>query len=598
MRFLKVVLASALGYFLAAIVVIGLFFFIIVGVAASSSKPEVKVPEDGVLNMKLNYQLLDRVNDDGITELVSAIDPSVEVPVGLNDILRSVEKAKTDDNIKGIILDLTSFSAGYAKLSEVRNKLEEFKSSGKFIYAYADYYYFPTYYMASVADSVFVNPEGQMSFTGMVAQVTFFSRALEKLGVKMQAVRAGKFKGAVEAYTRTNLSPENRGQIDVYINSVYNETLAKISASRGIDVQKLKSDADLLKLRSIEDFLNNKYIDGTMYRDQFYSTMKKRMGVEDSQKVPLVSELKYAKTLGTNGTGRDRIAVIYANGDIVGGKGDGSQIASDDMAAVLKKVRLDDRVKSVVFRVNSRGGSSLASDIIWREAKLLAEEKPLIVSMSDVAASGGYYIATPARKILAEPTTITGSIGVFGLIPNAGELLNDKLGIDFDYVGTGQHSDMGRVDRDMTPVEREYIESVIDKIYNTFISRVAEGRDMSPDEVHEIAQGRVWTGVMAKEAGLVDELGGLEDAIAIAAEEANLTEYKIRDYPKYDDVFQSFVNKMQGNASMKSQLKEMTKNTGFSSYIDHLSNLERWGSEHSVQAMMPYQIEVRNYSLR
>ena len=597
MRFFKVVLASALGYILAAVVILGLFFFIIAGIA-KSAKPEVHIPSNGVLNMKLNYQLNDRNVDDGTTAIMAALDPTQQLPVGLNDILQGIDEAKTDDNIKGIVLDLTSFSAGYAKLTEVRNKLEEFKESGKFIYAYADYYYFPTYYVASVADSVFVNPEGEMSFTGMVAQVTFFSRALEKLGVKMQAVRAGKFKGAVEAYTRTDLSPENRKQIDIYINSVFNEVLAQVSKSRGISVEKLKADADLLEMKSVNDFVTNGYIDATAYRDQFYSSMKKRMGVEDDKKVPLISEQKYAKSLGTQGSGKDRIAVVYAGGDIVGGKGDGTQIAADDMAALLKKVRQDDKVKAVVFRIDSRGGSSLASDIIWREAKLLAEEKPLIVSMSDVAASGGYYIATPARKIFAEPTTITGSIGVFGLIPNAKELLNDKVGIDFDYVGTGKHSDIGRLDRNMTSEERAYIESVIDKIYNTFLSRVAEGRKMTAEEVHEVAQGRVWTGVMAKEVGLVDELGGLEAAISQAAKEADLTTYKIKNFPRAQDPFQVFVNKIQGNTSLKTQLKNVVKNTGFEAYVSQISDLERWGTKHSVQAMMPFDISVQHYSLR
>jgi len=597
MRFPKLVLASALGYILAAAVIFCLFFFIIIGVA-SSAKPEVKIPANGVLNMKLNYSLQDKVSDNGPFAALAALDPTQQLPVGLNDILHTIDKAKTDVNIKGILLDLTAFSSGYAKLSEVRAKLEDFKESGKFVYAYADYYYFPTYYVASVADSVFVNPEGEMSFTGMVAQVTFFAGALEKLGVEVQAVRAGKFKGAVEAYTRKNLSAENREQIEVYINSVFNETLAAVAKSRNIPVDKLKADADELKLRSVQDYVAAGYIDATAYRDQFYSAMKARMGVENDKKVPLISEQKYAQSLGVKGSGSERIAVVYAGGDIVGGKGDGTQIAADDMAATLKKVRLDKKIKAVVFRIDSRGGSSLASDIIWREAKLLAAEKPLIVSMSDVAASGGYYIATPARKIFAEPTTITGSIGVFGLIPNAGELLKDKMGLDFEYVGTGKHSDIGRIDRAMTGEEEEYIASIIDKIYDTFLSRVAEGRNMTKDQVNEIAQGRVWTGVMAKEVGLVDELGGLEAAISYAAKEADLSEYRLREYPKAKDPIQQLIGKMQGNTSLQAQLAEATKNTGFEGYIKQLNDLQRWGTQHSVQAIMPYDITVRNYSLR
>ena len=597
MNFFKVVLASAIGYIIAGIILLTLLIVTIIGIASSSSDQE-ELPSDAVLTLKLNYPIVDRVQDGNPLAALALLNPNEQTPLGLNDILSSIEKAKTDNNIKGIILDLTTFQAGYAKLTEVRNKLEEFKATGKFIYAYADYYYFPTYFMASVADSVFVNPEGEMAFNGMVAQVTFFAGALEKLGVNMQVVRAGKFKGAVEAYTRNNLSPENKEQIEIYINSVFNETLAKISKSRKIDVAKLKADADELKMKSVNDFKSNGYIDAVAYRDQFYSAMKKRMGVKDDHKVPLISEQKYAKSLEDVGSGSDRIAVVYASGDIIGGKGDGTQIAADDLAENLKNVRLDNKVKAVVLRIDSRGGSSLASDIIWREAKLLSAAKPLIVSMSDVAASGGYYIATPASKIVAEPTTITGSIGVFGLIPNAQKLLNDKLGIEFEYVGTGKHSDIGRIDRDMTLEEREYIESIIDKIYDTFLSRVAEGRKMTKEQVHEVAQGRVWTGVMAKEVGLVDELGGLEKAIEIAAKEANLTEYKLKEYPKVQDQLELIVNKMTGNTSFQSKVKEMTKYTGFESYAHYLSEFEKFGTKHSVQAIMPFDISVKNYSLQ
>ena len=597
MRFFKVVFASALGYILAIVLFIVIVIFIGIGVALKA-KPEVKIPSDGVLNMKLNYPLADKSVDDSPIVLLSALDPNANIPLGLNKILQAIDQAKDDDKIKGIILDLTTFSSGYAKVSEIRNRLEDFKSSGKFVYAYADYYYFPTYYMASVADSVFINPEGEMSFTGMVGQVSFFAGALEKMGIEVQAIRAGKFKGAVESFTRKNLSPENRLQMEAYINSVFGEVLSKIADSREISVQKLKTDADQLQMRSVNDFINAGYIDQALYRDQFYITMKRRMGVDDDKKGPLLSEKKYAKSLKSTGSGRDRIAVVYASGDIVGGKGDGTQIASDEMAKTLKSVRLDDKVKAVVFRIDSRGGSSLASDIIWREAKLLAEEKPLIVSMSDVAASGGYYIATPARKILAEPTTITGSIGVFGLIPNAEKLLNDKMGVTFEYIGTGKNSDMGRIDRPLTSNQKEYIGSIIDKIYDTFLTRVADGREMTKEDVHAVAQGRVWTGKMAKEVGLVDQLGGLEDAIAVAAEEAGLKDYRLKELPKSKDPIVEMVAKFQGNSSLGSQLQRMTQNTGFESYIQQLSDIERWGTKQSVQAIMPYTIEIKNYTLR
>ena len=602
MRFFKVVFASALGYILALVLFFVIAISIVIGTISSSvnskMNTKVEIPSNAVINMKLNYPLADKSIDDSPIVLLSALDPNANIPLGLNKILRVIDQAKEDDKIKGIILDLTTFSSGYAKISEIRNRLEEFKSSGKFIYAYSDYFYFPTYYMASVADSIFINPEGEMSFTGMVGQVSFFAGALEKMGIEVQAIRAGKFKGAVESFTRKNLSPENRLQMEAYINSVFDEVLTKISDSRGINVQRLKLDADQLKMRSVNDFIKAGYIDKAMYKDQFYSAMKKRIGVDNDKKVPLISEKKYAKNLNSNGNSSDRIAIVYASGDIVGGKGDGSQIASDDMVKTLKSVRLDDKIKAVVLRIDSRGGSSLASDIIWREAKLLADEKPLIVSMSDVAASGGYYIATPARKILAEPTTITGSIGVFGLIPNAQKLLNDKMGLTFEYIGTGENSDMGRVDRPLTSNQKEYIGSIIDRIYDTFLTRVADGRGMTKDEVHAVAQGRVWTGKMAKEVGLVDQLGGLEDAIAIAAEEAGLEDYSLKELPRALEPILEFINKIQENSSLNYHLQKMVKNTSFESYIHQLSDVERWGTKQSVQAIMPYSIEIKNYTLR
>lgn len=597
MKFFKVVFASSLGYLLA--IFISFIIVLLLGLSiARFAKPDNDIPENSILNLSLNYPLRDKSPDEGPLSYLQTLDPNANMPVGLNQILQSIEQAKSDDNIHGIVLDLTSFSAGYAKLTEIRTKLEDFKRSGKFVYAYADYYYFPTYYMASVADSVFVNPEGEISFTGMVGKVSFFAGALEKMGVEVQAIRAGKYKGAVESFTRKDLSPENRLQMEVYINSVFDEVLSSISKSRGIAIDKLKLDADQLELRSVSDFIDAGYIDQAVYRDQFYSTMKKRMGISTSEKVPLISESKYAKALKSTGSSQDRIAIIYASGDIVGGKGDGSQIAADDMAKTLKSVRENDKVKAVVLRIDSRGGSSLASEIIWREAKLLADEKPLIVSMSDVAASGGYYIATPARKIIAEPTTITGSIGVFGLIPNAQNLLNEKMGITFDYVETGKNSDIGRIDRPLTEEESAYIGSIIDKIYDTFLTRVADGRKMSKEKVNEIAQGRIWTGKMAKDIGLVDALGGLEDAIRIAAKEADLEEYKTLEYPKNQDAILKIVSKIQGNSNLSSELKKWSRYTGFESYINQLSEIERWGTKHSVQAIMPYTIKIENYSLR
>ena len=593
MRFLKMVLASALGYILAALIIFGLLIVMIMSIA-SNAKPEVSIKSESVLNLKLNYPLQDRVQDNNPFLALTALDPNTPMPVGLIDILRAIENAKEDDNIKGIVLDLSDIQAGYGKLTELRNKLEEFKASGKFVYAYADYYQYKTYYMASVADSVFINPEGQMLFNGMVAEVTFFANTLKKLGVEMQVIRHGKFKGAVEPFIRENLSAENRAQIAAYVNSVYDITLAQISASRGISVEQLKQDGNGLSLRTVEEFVNNKYIDVAYYKDEFYNTMKRRMGLSTDDKVELVSVNKYKKVSGKYNSAKDRIGVVFACGDIVGGKGDGSQIAAEDMAATLKKLREDDKIKAVVFRIDSRGGSALASDIIWREARLLAEVKPLIVSMSDFAASGGYYISAPAHTIVADPTTITGSIGVFGLVPNAQKFLNEKLGIHMEYVGTGEYSDIGRIDRPLKAKEKEYITAIIDDIYDEFVSKVVEGRSMTKEKVDSIAQGRVWTGAMAKEIGLVDELGGIEHAISLAAKAAGLEEYRVKDYPKLQDPFNMIMERIQGNSKLESSFE----NTALGKYIKTLMEAEKLGSSHSVQMLMPYDISIKSYSLK
>ncbi|MFY0643742.1 MAG: signal peptide peptidase SppA [Bacteroidia bacterium] len=593
MNFFKIVLASALGYIIAAVVVFGLIAAMIVGIA-SSAKKEVSIKTESVLNLKLDYTIKDRMQENNPFAAFEALDPNLTSPAGLNDILASIEQAKTDDKIKGIILDLSTLDAGYGKIMEIRTKLDEFKESGKFIYAYADYYQYKTYYLASVADSIFMNPEGQMLLNGMTAQVTFLSNTLKKLGIEVDVIRHGKYKSAGEAFVRQSLSEENRKQLSEYVNSVYDNTLAQIASSRGQEVEQLKAHANSLDMTSVSEYAAAGYIEGTQYRDEFYSMMKGRMGLDDEDKVELVTVKKYSKLLDKNYEASDRIAIVYALGDIVTGKGDGTQIAADDLVQTLKKVRETEKIKAVVLRINSRGGSALASEIIWREVQLLADAKPLVVSMSDYAASGGYYIAAPAHTIVADPTTITGSIGVFGLVPNAKKLFNDKLGMNFEYVGTGEYSDFGRIDQALEAEERAYIQEIIDQIYNTFVKRVSDGRDLSPDQVDSIAQGRVWTGSMAKEIGLVDELGGLEYAVELAAKAADLEEYKIREYPKLKDPFNQIFERMQGNASLEQSLLR----TSYGHYIKTLMDAEKLASQHSVQAMLPFAVDLKHYSLR
>ena len=585
MKFFKVVFASALGYLLGAFLILFITISIIAGLA-SKATPKPSVSDQSVLHITMNYPVNDRTFDNDPFAVVSSMDPDFDLPVGLNDILKCIDYAKEDESIKGIILDLNAIQCGFAKLSEIRSEIQSFKESGKFVYAYADFYYFTSYYLASVADSIFINPQGEMLFNGLAAEVTFFANTLEKLGIEMQVIRHGKYKGAVESYVRDGLSEENRFQISEYVNSVYNTALGHISESRSKSLEDLKSDANALEMRMNDDFISSGYLDAKIYRDQFYSRMKSKMGLTDEDKVELVSLGKYNKIAKRGGSG-ERIAVVYATGDIISGKGNQMEIASDNMAKTLKSLRENEKIKAVVLRIDSRGGSSLASDIIWREVELLKKEKPVIVSMSDVAASGGYYISAPATKIVASPMTITGSIGVFGLIPNAQKLLNDKMGVNIEYVGTGDYSDIGRIDRPLKPEEKEYITEIVDHIYVDFITKVSKGRGFSTDSVDQLGQGRVWTGLMAKEVGLVDELGGLRYAIELAAEEAGLEDYKVREYPKLKDPFQQFIHQMQG----QSQLELALEQSGFSVYLQTLLDAQQWGSKHSVQMLMPYDLQ-------
>lgn len=594
MKFLKMMLASALGYILAISVIFFLVFTLIAGIVFTTSKPKVVIHDNSVLKIELNYPLEDRVNDEGPIAMLSALDENTPIPAGLNMVLRSLERAKTDDRIKGVVLDLTSLSTGYGKLMEVRNKLAEFKETGKFIYTYSNVYDYQMYYLASVSDSVFLNPQGQMLFNGMRAEVVMFSSLLDKLGVEMQVVRNGKYKGAVEPFTRKELSDENRQQISELIHSIYNTTLAQIAASRNMNIEDLKKDASSLNLVSVQDFISKGYIDAALYRDELNSILKKRVGVSEDEKVYLLGLRKYDHNSKDYHYASKKVAVVYASGSIVVGHGDDSQIGSEDFVATLKKLREDDKIGAVVLRINSGGGSSLGSDIIWREAKLLADAKPLIVSMGDVAASGAYYIAAPAQTIIAEPTTITGSIGVFGMIPNAKGLLNDKLGLNIEYVGTGEHSDIGRVDRPLTQNERVYITKIVDGIYETFLQRVSEGRGMSISEVDEVGQGRVWSGQMAIDAGLVDELGGLEYAVQAAVKAADITDYQLVEYPKFSDPFTSIVEKFQGSSMLESQLSD----SQFGRYLKYIIQAKEMTSGYSVQMLMPFDITVSSFGLR
>lgn len=582
-QFLKYVLATITGIFLLTFI----FFIVFAGIIASSSKKQtVDVEDNSILHLKLNYQIYDRPQDNPLDIFAASLSGDMNRPVGLYDIVTCIEHAKADDDIKGIFLDVSVLGAGYGKLSEIRAALEDFKSSGKFIYAYGEVLYNQSYYFASVADSVMLNPSGTMLFNGLAADVTFLKETLAKMGIEMQVIKRGKFKGAVEPFVLDKLSPENRKQITEYVESIYVDLLSKISTSRNLSVEELRAIANEVRVKTSSDAVTHKLVDQLAYRDQVMEMLKSAAGDDELNLISLTKYNSVVNPIGKSKSG-DKIAVIYADGSIVSGNGQSNEIGSDKFAKALKVAREDDKVKAVVLRINSGGGSALASDVIWRETQLLKGKKPLIVSMGDVAASGGYYIACLGDSILSMPSTITGSIGVFGLYPNA-EALYGKLGLHSEVVKTGDMSDFGRMDRPLNANELGLLDAMIGQIYDQFLNRVETGRSLDRNHLDTIAEGRVWTGTYAKDLGLVDAFGGLHDAIEIAADKAGLKKYKVASYPKSDNPFEMIFGGDFGATSLKN--KWVKEELG--SYYPIYNKLQRLKSLSGIQMIIPIEVEL------
>lgn len=586
MRFFKIVLATIVGQIILSILSI-IFFLVIVSYFSAKSKTKVEIASNSVLSLKLDYPILDKSQTEPDQFLESIFDANASIPVGLNTLLQMINDAADDENIKGITLELSALQAGYGKISEIRKALEDFKKSGKFIYAYAPFYYHQTYYLASVADSIFMHPEGDVLLNGMTAQIGFFSETMKKLGVEMQVIRSGKYKGAVEPYTRNDLSPENKEQIQVYINDIYDETIQKMAKARKLPEASIKEIFSKMSVKNADELLASKLGDVSAYKDEFEEFIKKRAGIKSDELISYVKEQTYPKLAQKINKSKDKIAVLYLEGSIMSGFSSPGVIGSTTTVSDIQKLRNNKKIKAVVLRVNSPGGSALASDEIWRELKLLAAEKELVVSMGDVAASGGYYIASAAKSIVAEPTTITGSIGVFGLIPNVQKLLNDKMGVYLEFVGTGENSDFGRPDKPLKETHRAFFEGMIDRVYDTFLARVSEGRKMSISQVNELAQGRVWTGKRAKEAGLIDQLGGLNDAIKLAAKNAGLKTYKVMEYPKNTSILERFTTRLKEKNTTNKLMEQFQLNF----FFKMAQEVQQNASKNGAQMMMPYQLE-------
>lgn len=564
------------------------FFFIIFGVmllagisASLSSEKEVDVAPNTVLHLNLDYPIAEITNSNPFQNLdFSNFEPNENL--GLNDLIKSIKKAKTDDNIKGIFLDVALMPNGAATTEALRKELIDFKSSGKFIVAYAEVMSQKAYYLASVADKIFLNPYGVVEFSGFNSEIPFLKNMLERLEIDVQVFYAGKFKSATEPLRYEKMSDANREQITSYLNSMYDYMLKNIASARNIDIAVLDSIADNLLIRSANDALQFKFVDELAYYDKVLEDLRERTGKKEEEKIASISVNKYAKTADDEKYQSDKIAIIYAEGDIVDGKGDQDNIGSARFAKMIRKVREDKNIKGLVLRVNSPGGSALASEIILREIELTKKNIPVIASMGNVAASGGYYISCYADSIFAEPNTITGSIGVFGILPNMQNFFKNKLGITFDNVKTGKFSDLGSISKPLNESEKFIIQQGVDTIYYKFKNRVAIGRNMNIEAVDEIAQGRVWTGVQALENGLVDALGGTQDAVVAVAAKAGLKDYTVINYPEEMDPFEKIINSLKGGAEtyfLQNQLGE------FYPLWKNMQQVKTWKG---IQARLPF----------
>ncbi len=508
----------------------------------------------------------------------------------MNEILRNIEKASSDKNIKGILIENGLLPSGWATTCEIRNALSKFRESGKFIISYSDYVLTQQcYYLSTAADKIYLNPGSMLDFKGLSGEVMFYKKALDKLGVEVQVTRHGKFKGAVEPFILDKLSDANKEQIKDYVGSIWNSVIEAISESRGLSAERLNMLADSLSGNIASGAVENKLVDGLMYRNELIDTLKSLSGIAKEKDLNLVSMSKYSKVPDPdkNVSAKNRIAVIYASGTIVTGKGTESNIGGNQFAEIIRKQRLDTTVKAIVLRVNSPGGSAIASDIMWKELDLAAKSKPVVISMGNYAASGGYFISAPATKIYASPTTISGSIGVFGLLPNAGELLEKKLGLSTEIVNTNKNSDFPSVYRPMNGYEKEVMQMSIENIYSDFVNKVSMGRKMSFESVDSIGQGRVWSGTSAIRVGLVDEIGGLNDALKGASELAGLDKYSIRELPEYEDTYARIISQLGGDIKMRILKKELGESVKYFNIVEEIRDLS------GIQARMPYFLEIR-----
>jgi protease-4 len=586
--FLKYTLATITGIIIASV----LFFIVMLAsfsaIVSSGNKP-VSISNNSILVLKAGVTIPDRGDQNPLAG-IDLFNLTLSPAPGLNEILNNIEKASGDRKIKGILIENGLLPSGWATTEEIRNALLKFREKGKFVVSYSDYILTQEcYYLATSADKIYINPGSMVDFKGLSSEVMFFKKALEKIGVDVQVTRHGKFKGAVEPFILDKLSEDNRAQIKDYAGSLWNQVIEDISKSRSIPADQLNRLADNLDGNLASRAFETKLVDGLKYRDELIDTLKIMSGISKDKELSLITMTKYSKVPDTKTTYsvKNKIAVIYASGTIVTGKGNDSNIGGNYYADEIRKVRLDTSVKAIVLRVDSPGGSATASDLMWRELDLSAKVKPVVVSMGNYAASGGYFISAPGTKIYADPMTISGSIGVFGLIPNAGKLLEEKLGLTTEIINTNKNSDFPSILRPMKPYEKEIMQLSIEKIYSDFVSKVASGRKMSSASVDSIGQGRVWSGTSALKIGLVDEIGGLKDAIKGAAKLAGIESFSVKELPVLEDPYTRIFSQLTGEVKQSILKNELGESVKYYNLVQEIKDMS------GIQARLPYFIDIQ-----
>lgn len=581
MSFLKSFFASFLALVVFSIISVVLFFLLL---GAMAAQDEVVVLNNSVLHLNLDVQITEQEIENPFGDL-PVLGNEIN-NIGLLQFRDVIAHAKNDPKIKGIYLNVTYPVAGFSTLGEIREALLDFRSSGKWIVAYSDVMTEQAYYVASVADKIYLNPEGELEFNGLAIDVTFFKRMFDKLEIKPEVFRVGEFKSAVEPFLLDKMSPENRMQLNEMINSIYTHMLSQIATDRSIPVEKLKEISDKMLIRRASQAVAYQLVDSLLYTDQVLDELAARLDVKQSSKIKFIKYSKYKKSFSDQNLATDEIAVIVAEGTIMPGRSDEGTVGSDTFIKDLRKARLDDDVKAIVLRINSPGGSFQASDAMWREITLATQAKPVIASMGDYAASGGYYLAMGCDTIVAQPHTITGSIGIFSVLFDASGLLNNKIGITSEEVKTGEFGSLITVTRPLSDAERSYWQHRTEEIYDTFTGKAAAGRHMPVDELKKIASGRVWTGSQANQNGLADVLGYYQDAIDIAAAKAGVKEYTIKLYPVQRPFFEEFFSRMEDNTRAEALKEELGV------YYPLYQKWEAVKTYQGVQARMPYELII------